>query len=70
MAARLIGSIYLRGDESAAHYKGKARPDWSFVPKNIGKHGKGKRVNVWLHAYEMQHGVGSTVSDPLLEMLK
>ena len=71
MATRLIGSIYQRGDESAAHYTDthKARRHWSFAPKN-NKRGKAKRVNVWLHAYEMQHGIGSTIDDPLLEMLK
>ena len=71
MSNRLISSIYLQGDMSSAHNKGGGRSrDWSFVPKNAKHKGKGKRVNVWLHAYEMQHGTGSTVSDPLLEMLK
>ena len=59
MPNRLISTIYLRGDESFAHHKGKSRSrDWSFVPKNSKCKGKGKQVNVFQHMYEMQHGIG------------
>lgn len=72
MSNRLISGIYQRGDASAVHYKDthKARNHWSFVPKNSRTKGKGKRVNVWLHAYDMAHGIGSPADDPLMEMLK
>lgn len=40
---------------------------WAFVPKNAKVKGKGKRVNVHVHAFEMAHM--SMPEDPLLSLL-
>lgn len=64
---RLISSVYLRGDESAAHYKSFRSPTKRGVPKNILKPSAIARINKHTYATDMS---GVVVHDKLLEMLK
>jgi hypothetical protein len=65
VAQRLISMIYLRGDESAAHYvrtNGDRSSNWANVPRNkraSRKMGKASSINVAQHEWECKHGYGS-----------
>ena len=64
---RLISSIYLRGDGSAAHIKTRRSPTRNGVPKNMLKPSKPTYINPHTHVFEREHM--SMPIDPLLEML-